>query len=940
MSSDEGEDESFQAVRRIVEGGLNRKQARRAWGCLFPGEPLPEIDGRVDEFLHDMRALGNASSISDMVAQMQKWCYRNPDSVASSEGDDVLPSTSRLAIADSEQENAVLNVFPAIIIAQDMATENEASRAFSTSSLSGPFIGSSHLNAESSSSRPGKRAHEDGPDGAPTDRPSARIKTGPSPRQPVISWSTAEVKIKQLLEDFTDHIFQVGMFSANAKGFVPEEHLWQPPAHWKDEDPDVEAHLRELSIPAIPHTLRTYREPDMLLHALGGEEHDGTMNSDFRDKLRYLLSVGHALLNQASGSGKTRMLFAVLARAWGFYFTCLWKQGSDPYGSQDIVEAFRMIESSDQLRPDGLKFTSSVQDWSTGADSQAGVEETWLRNRTIATDAFRAVLLARLLVYTQFRRIATAKALPESEARIAWCMLQICPHFSGVQDVFCGILERLKGVSSAEITKQTDAVLSHLAQTEQTPKYLVFDEAQVAAEMWKSAFGPTPGEITTASTFLEKCRPVLKPLADAMHTLLPIKVLISGTKLRTQSVKNALSSTLMKRDGYHMFSDFGESRRNNILPTIRAYIPNIYEKLRDQGELVHSILKWLQGRHRFLARFIHGVLMAGSSPAKLQNVLSNIIIKSTGFPSIDPLYENLPYMDMARILPNILRNRADYSQKTYRSLETAVMHFLLESEYANASPETLELVEHGLGRFQTVEQISGYSDDKIVINENLVLASLMGWATRTGDDGFNPLVEYINTAFQESDTGSTGKALELATQLLGYEFFGDDGRILSDVFTFLSEPPAWARARARLIGTFKGSSMSGKTVLQEKAKTVTLGLKSADSVTSLEWFLKRRATNTDDVPLDTVSLEEDHSEVDIPPKNYVPLPRVHPPILQPDRNWGPDVIFGVLLDPTGIEGTGLTEPTELLICIQCKNKKEAHSLTDSHRRAGGQVGRL
>lgn len=278
---------------------------------------------------------------------------------------------------------------------------------------------------------------------------------------------------------------------------------------------------------------------------------------------------------------------------------------------------------------------------------------------------------------------------------------------------------------------------------------------------------------------------------------------------------------------------------------------------------------------------------------------------------------------------------ADTSTGIYHTLESAVINFLIHGQYAEASSKDMQLVEYGIGRYEKIER-NGSGEDCIVINENLVMAALCTWANTTRN-GHHPLRAWIDTYHMKSMGNSTrGDGLEYAMEYLVWDWFSDEGSILSDVFDFQSESPSWAKARAKLIGTFKWSAPGGSTVIQEKAKTVGLARKADDSLDSMAWFLERKPDDLEPPP--PVTFSEDKAIARArsrkkkarskPKKKADPLPhdfpssrRFHLPILRPDHLFGPDLILGLELDPTGIEGTGLTGKTEILLCIQCKNLK-------------------
>ncbi|EJD43856.1 hypothetical protein AURDEDRAFT_167239 [Auricularia subglabra TFB-10046 SS5] len=183
--------------------------------------------------------------------------------------------------------------------------------------------------------------------------------------------------------------------------------LWEPGPAW-DDHPEVLACLRDLKIPHVP--LGGKSAPDMLLAALGTGQ---LLDMEIQAHIQQLMSDSSRSWNllNASGCGKTRLLFEILVRHWAFYFACAHGDTSSPYGSKDIRAALQIIAQESvahRHRTEANKFfqpSLEADERKLASKTDEEVEAIIVQrqtNREIAEHVFHVVVLARTLVFETF----------------------------------------------------------------------------------------------------------------------------------------------------------------------------------------------------------------------------------------------------------------------------------------------------------------------------------------------------------------------------------------------------------------------------------------------------------------------------------------------------------------------------------------------------------
>ncbi|EJD43859.1 hypothetical protein AURDEDRAFT_167242 [Auricularia subglabra TFB-10046 SS5] len=710
--------------------------------------------------------------------------------------------------------------------------------------------------------------------------------------------------------------------------------LWEPNADWGDY-PETLARIRALKLPAVP--FKDDALPDMLLAALEGDldvppERRLDPLAEIEKRVFKLMSgrnVCWDLLN-ASGSGKTRLLFEILVRHWAFYFVCVHNHDSQPYGSKDIDHAVDILDLSmggtHHIGPEDI-FVSHVvletpEDTPPTMEALEKVMTQRSINKEIAEHVFKIVVLARALVFENFlicwQRVQSHKPMrtkstigryqvaPRARAVHnelkgglvnmtgairAWAFLQICPHLvlPGISDLFVRLVDVLQWVEPTAVTNAISAILTGLASTAKvTVGTVMIDEVQTLAGCWKTAFGPEEklGQLPydKAVDYVKRSRPVLKPLTmGIVAALMPkTKVLLAATKFDEFLIKDAIASGVFKFTGIpNRFTDFGD--QGTVAELTRTLVHVFGREFLGRNlnvALWNEIKFWLTGRHRFLMTFIQFVLYCG--PQSMANVLKNLLWKLTEYEPLD-FKDRIYEMDFGPVLSprELLRAKVDAEYKLYHAVEEIVYAWIFHNEFPILPLEQLELVTLGIGRIVPGNDPKG-TDDRIYTTENMTAAALYNWLN--DDQRDTSLRSLLNDDLSSVVAATRGYALENALVYLFWLKFAAGCR-LDEVFDFVYLPPSWRGKKARLVDVCRKHSDCDAARLHDKKLSSRLAWKADRILDSAKWFRKGG------------------------------LPNMRIPFLRPDNLAGPDIFFILRLD----------SGEEILICVQSKAWSGTHT---------------
>ncbi|EJD46499.1 hypothetical protein AURDEDRAFT_151545 [Auricularia subglabra TFB-10046 SS5] len=581
----------------------------------------------------------------------------------------------------------------------------------------------------------------------PPKRPRHTADPTPLPPMATYEWDQERIpdtpasSISSAVDDFLERFEQAisgesGMLHPDAvqNGYFPKGTLWVPEpsdATWTKQQC---RRFASMLIPAVP--LCDPPRPDLLLYLLGNLE---TLDPEVTKRLEWLQTCPKAcIVNNASGSGKTRLLLEYSCARWTLFFMLSWDPSTNPYGSRDFLDALHMLYDGQRVGPTrGEPFRVNVHPEQPDNPSQAEIDRwqhIWDNNDEIASHIYQLVLLARLLIYQRFRRLVVNH--PENDAMRAWCLLQVCPAYSGMRDVFCELLQTLSQLSLSSVQVEIKRLLNDLDLAGQIPSALIFDESQDPAQKLKTAFGPTRGlggGITSAQrdppTFDKYRRPLLKPIVNSIRTpfldyVAKFRTLIAGTKLHHNLVSDALCSSVGKDVSVDDYVEFGAQDSPRRIRAVLQHYLGAQVVSQITVTMWEHLNYWLQGRHRFIAIFVSGVLMSGRHPKQMMNVLSNILKCLTGHALLGRDHHDLPWLRVDTIMPKILKNPGSIDESLRDFLTKSVLEFIIKGKSLKWARDDQDLVASGLARFTVVSRKSGTT---VIVNEHLVLVTLFHW---------------------------------------------------------------------------------------------------------------------------------------------------------------------------------------------------------------------
>ncbi|KZV95576.1 hypothetical protein EXIGLDRAFT_748116 [Exidia glandulosa HHB12029] len=360
-----------------------------------------------------------------------------------------------------------------------------------------------------------------------------------------------------------------------------EEHpLIQPVGRYVDRkeswDADDLARINSLRIPKVPWTSTRNNIPDMLLYKLGSLE---TLDAGFAPRIQKFLDLDAdcAVVN-ASGTGKSRLLFEALGRRWGLYFTCYAHDTVSPYGSLDLTHTF-----ADLWREQGLR--SEIDLRCRGPSARQAVET----NRSIIRTTFLRVLLARVMVFGVFSELVASLGIALDVARRRWLMIQLRPDEILKRDVFSSLLIYLADMGEDELLSRTKALLH---ETPIKLELIALDEAQVAAHTLTRAF---------ATTDMTAHAPILRELVVSfLSCFREQRLLVAGTDVPLSILDDAQRHFDSPRAAFSLFHELGQfdSLAQLVLQTGSGHAVDVVSTLllrltsfwRSRGLLYHQNL--------------------------------------------------------------------------------------------------------------------------------------------------------------------------------------------------------------------------------------------------------------------------------------------------------------------------------------------------------------
>ncbi|KAG6812933.1 hypothetical protein H0H92_015253 [Tricholoma furcatifolium] len=358
------------------------------------------------------------------------------------------------------------------------------------------------------------------------------------------------------------------------------------------------------------HTLTSLMEEteliSMLFYDLGSFKKDQVLN----ERVEKLFCKGkNTFLVNASGSGKTRLLYEGMTQNWGFYVTSRVEDGE----AEALDNALYLTPFSEREMVIDLPKPSSL-----------GYRELIDRNLELLERRFSIVLLTHLLVFKEFLKIARAEGVINDDGlRLRWLLAQIFrPCLDKKRDAHQHLLRTFLGEPSTEITEELRQTCEEIKlllpdSAKIGGLFIAIDEANVAAkQLWRDNGESHP-----------MIRSLIRTWRDQLTVLdCPITFVVAGTKISF----NMFPSTSQEWSSWRWTSDTGsfdspEAQKQYLLP----FLPRPFVETPSGEALLERCWDWCRPRHRLTTSLI--LMLLEDKVAHPHGVLDLYINKLTSY---------------------------------------------------------------------------------------------------------------------------------------------------------------------------------------------------------------------------------------------------------------------------------------------------------------------
>ncbi|ESK90312.1 hypothetical protein Moror_13741 [Moniliophthora roreri MCA 2997] len=565
-----------------------------------------------------------------------------------------------------------------------------------------------------------------------------------------ISWCCHFQPTRQLLQEIDGHAVMQSLVNG-------EEHhqVWTPKN--AEEFPDVASHIRSLNIPIT----RPRLPPHIIMHDLGAFQENEVLNS----RLHGIFDDGNTFLVNASGAGKTRLLFEGLCMHWGLYFPS--SLDTSYLGGAELDDVLR--KALDMTRG----WTGYID---PDSESRIASHEANVR---IAHQKLSKVLLSRLLIFKLFiKRAVTAGMVHQHKKR--WLELQLHPEVLDYcpGKLYLAICDSFVDprVIDAAIASTWEEIIDTWDFTHTDRLYMVIDEANYASRAHEYAFREDGDYHPILIEILRCWRRHLKDL--------PTFFVVAGTEIPRRHFSNDQEwGTFKWCSDTGSFQIVTDQRRylNQVLP------PGFHTTPAGEA-LLTRVGIWLRGRHRTTASFLISLLENNFQNTHF--LLNKYIRDFTKYHPHD--HEEPPALkgeqSMTQFSGLDFRSIAPQSSLLKTMLHYALMHSLcLLKGPSDLTATHISLVSQAFGRF-----VDG--DLTIVaIDEPLVLVATAVWFN-TG-----PQSAMDFDAFQAEVIGlDMMEAHPFYYAAVWLTYLTQTERRVSELLSFPSSPP-WAEEQCVLV---------------------------------------------------------------------------------------------------------------------------------------------
>ncbi|KAG6827144.1 hypothetical protein H0H92_013038 [Tricholoma furcatifolium] len=507
----------------------------------------------------------------------------------------------------------------------------------------------------------------------------------------------------------------------------------------------------------------------MLFHNLGRFAEDPILKA--RVQGLFQTNVDTFFMN-ASGTGKTRLLYEGLCQNWGFYFTSGINLG-------EAKTLCRTLETG-ILEEDAIMKELPEK-------SALSFDLTLARNREIL---YRRFLLAHLLVFRDF--IKTASTLCggiDDNHRKRWLVAQLSPFcLDHSCDSFLAILQAFKwetlAVIKARLTQTLGEIRPLLPECIKTNGlFIVIDEANAAHTEFWHAHTDDGGEYPALRELIIAWREQMSSLD------VPLTFIVAGTDIPTRY----FPSSDMKWSSWRWTSNTGlfdlpEKQKEYV----HSFLPSSLLDTPSGDALLKRVLNWCGTRHRFTATTVE-ILLEEKLVRHPHGALNRCIKYFTEYQPHDAdEYTGITLEGTCTcMLEPSFQSIGASSEKTPRvqfTVHQVIFRYILTgkgpSHFGNSR---IELVTSGVGRFIDKDM------SMIAVDEPFVLVGAALYLSRYNRKkrkkhsltSFDDFCSYFQDHWPSGDTYEVRNYLAFA---LAHTFA--EGRALNEVFT-VPAPPVW-----------------------------------------------------------------------------------------------------------------------------------------------------
>ncbi|TRM66593.1 hypothetical protein BD626DRAFT_483185 [Schizophyllum amplum] len=526
---------------------------------------------------------------------------------------------------------------------------------------------------------------------------------------------------------------------------------WVPPPSFGALDASTQSFLSSLDIPRASDS-----NPCLVLHDLGSM----IDHQPLQDRIRSVFTASsHTMFINASGSGKTRLLFEGLCEQWGVYMSCA--MDASGVGSRNLAwNILYGIEADEVFKTD--------PPWEM---------HQLCTNEGVAQRIFHSCFLAGLIFLKTFLESIDPEERDTLAARQRWLLLQTCPFGTNCGDVALTLSDCIQRASPTYIKHAIADTLLHiraLLRRRDAPIFCVVDECQVP-------------DTKFAMKFRDEVTP-LRLLARSYESFECVTVILTGKSINREPFCRPDSPQ------YRVCTDTGafdtaERQQTYIL----RYLPPVLAASSTGRLLISRMWTWLKGRYQFTASFISCLLMTWfEQPQMLLTTYVFVMLKiEANDISDDKLEGPLPYSSQraAQNFQGFTGARLEYDPQAWYSAQSIMLRLLLGEDSVHITENCFHLARHGVTHFTDAcgKESRAY--------EPTVLCPLARRIFKDSGvaDGLYPMERAKSIKeppIHRTDHLAFASVLVHALR---------EKRLLCDLFSFPGIAPAWAAQNAQLV---------------------------------------------------------------------------------------------------------------------------------------------